>query len=209
MFDSIYMAMQSGSVVGLFLRVLPITLLVGMGYAVYRYIKIKRQGICVVWSSEIMRWLFVCYLTGLVNLVLVPSNLWGSIWYSMRVGVVEINWGQPFSGGFNLVPTFVKCLTGEFTMGSWVREMLTGNLLMFLPMGFFLPFISQRVNNHTILKIAVIIPVVVEIVQIVVGRSFDVDDLLLNFAGIILGYFVAVGVKALAARFQKGEEETA
>ncbi|MFR2023977.1 MAG: VanZ family protein [Clostridia bacterium] len=33
--------------------------------------------------------------------------------------------------------------------------------------------------------------------QPVVGRSFDVDDLILNFAGIIVGYFVAIGTKSL------------
>lgn len=200
MFDAIYQAMQSGSTIGSFLRVVPITLLVGAGYAVYRYRKIKRQKLSVSWFSEIMRWLFVCYLTGLVNLVLVPGNLWGSIWYSLRVGAAEIEFDLPFSGGVNLMPTVVKCLMGELTVGSWVREMLAGNLLMFLPMGFFLPFVSERIDRRGILKLAVLIPVVIEVIQLVIGRSFDVDDLLLNFVGILLGYYAAVGVKALALR---------
>ena len=38
---------------------------------------------------------------------------------------------------------------------------------------------------------------IVEVIQPVVGRSFDVDDLILNFAGIIVGYFVAIGTKSL------------
>ena len=198
MFEAIYQMMQSGSTMGSFLRVVPITLLVGAGYAVYRWLKIKRQKLSVSWFSEIMRWLFVCYLTGLVNLVLVPGNLWGSIWYSLRVGAAEIEFDQPFSGGFNLVPTVVKCLMGELTLGNWVKEMLVGNLLMFLPMGFFLPFVSERVDRRTIWKLAVILPIAIEIIQLVIGRSFDVDDLLLNFAGIVTGYFAAVGVKALA-----------
>ena len=203
MLDSVYQVMQSGSVIGSFLRVVPITLLVGAGYAVCRHIKVKRQGLCVDWFSEIVRWLFVCYLTGLINLVLVPSNLWGSIWYSLRVGVLEINLGRPFSGGVNLVPTFVECLMGEFTMGSWVREMLTGNLLMFLPMGFFLPFVSEHMDKRGILRIAVVVPVVIEMIQLIIGRSFDVDDLLLNFAGIIIGYAVAVGVKSFVRKLRE------
>ena len=200
MFDAIYQMMQSGSTLGSFLRVVPITLLVGVGYAVYRWVKIKRQRLTVSWFSELMRWLFVCYLTGLVNLVLVPGNLWGSIWYSLRTGAAEIEFDQPFSGGFNLVPTLVKCLLGELTLGSWVKEMLVGNLLMFLPMGFFLPFVSERVDRRNIWKLAVLIPVVIEVIQLMIGRSFDVDDLLLNFAGIVIGYFVAVGVKVLAVK---------
>lgn len=203
MFDSIYHAMQSGTTFGSFLRVVPITLLVGIGYAVYRYIKVKKQSFSVNWFSEIMRLLFVCYLTGLINLVLVPSSLWGGIWYSLRTGTVDIHLDRPFSGGINLVPTLVQCLTGEITIGSWVKEMLTGNLLMFVPMGFFLPFVSERVNNHNFLKIAVIIPVIIEVVQIFIGRSFDVDDLLLNFVGIVIGYYIAVGIKVLAAKRSK------
>lgn len=37
-------------------------------------------------------------------------------------------------------------------------------------------------------------------IQPIVGRSFDVDDLILNFAGIVVGYFLAVGIKTLARR---------
>ena len=79
-----------------------------------------------------------------------------------------------------------------------MRTMLAGNFLMFVPMGFFLPFVLEKVNKQSILKISVIIPIAVEVIQLIVGRSFDVDDLILNFAGIIVGYFIAVAVKALA-----------
>lgn len=57
-----------------------------------------------------------------------------------------------------------------------------------------------RINNRSIWKIAVIVPIVVEVIQPIVGRSFDVDDLILNFAGIVVGYFLAVGIKTLARR---------
>ena len=75
--------------------------------------------------------------------------------------------------------------------------MLAGNLLMLVPMGVFLPFISAKINGKSILKIAIIIPVVIEIIQPIMGRSFDVDDLILNFIGIIVGYLIAVGIKTL------------
>lgn len=79
-------------------------------------------------------------------------------------------------------------------------KMLIYNFLMFIPFGFFLPFISKKINNRSIWKIAVIVPIVVEVIQPIVGRSFDVDDLILNFAGIVVGYFLAVGIKTLARR---------
>ena len=188
----LYSLLNSGSVLSLFLQVIPITLLVGVIYAVYRCIRIKKHGKIVSWGTEIMRWLFVCYLTGLINLILVPANLWMFIWANVFVGYSHSELVF-FSGDFNLVPTVFKLITGELTIGRWVLKMLVYNFLMFVPFGFFLPFVSEKINNRSIWKVAVIVPIVVEVIQPVVGRSFDVDDLILNFAGIIVGYFVAVG----------------
>ena len=143
-----------------------------------------------------MRWLFVCYLTGLINLILVPANLWMFIWANVFVGYSHSELVF-FSGDFNLVPTVFKLITGELTIGRWVLKMLVYNFLMFVPFGFFLPFVSEKINNRSIWKVAVIVPIVVEVIQPVVGRSFDVDDLILNFAGIIVGYLVAIGTKSL------------
>lgn len=195
MLDSIYQIMKSGTVFGQFMQVIPITCVVGILYAVWRVIRVKKKKLHIQWGAEIMRWLFVCYLTGLINLVLVPSNMWSHFFFFLKNGYPAGDLDPLFSGGFNLTPTLLKCLMGEYTIGRWVRDMLTGNLLMFIPMGFFLPLVSERVGRHNILKIAVAVPVVVEVIQIIIGRSFDVDDLILNFAGIVAGYFIAVGIK--------------
>ena len=158
-----------------------------------------KKKISVGKGREIMRLLFVCYLTGLINLTLTPRNLWLNIWAFICTGHggsrIEL-----FGGSFNLIPVIFKIISGELTFGSWVKTMLVGNFLMFVPMGLFLPFVSTKINGKSILKIAVIIPVAVEIIQPIVGRSFDVDDLILNFIGIVVGYFIAVGIKSLICK---------
>jgi glycopeptide antibiotics resistance protein len=78
--------------------------------------------------------------------------------------------------------------------------MMAYNFLMFLPLGFFLPFVSEKVNIRSVWKYAIIIPIVVEVIQPVVGRSFDVDDLILNFAGIVVGFFIAAAIKSVALK---------
>ena len=181
MFNSIYRTMMSGSILGLFLQVVPITCLVGGIYAAIRYAVIKKQSRTVIWRSEIMRLLLVGYLTGLY----------------LRNGYSGCEIAPLFSGSFNFVPTFLKVHTGEFTIGRWVRTMLEGNLVMFVPMGFFLPLVSKKIKARNIWWLAILIPFFVEILQPVIGRSFDVDDVLMNFAGIIVGYLVAVTVKVL------------
>ena len=189
--SKIYSIMNSGSVFGLFLQVIPITLLAGIVYADLRCVYVKRHNVSVRLGTESARLLFVLYLTGLVNLVLVPANLWICIWANIFVGyshsVITL-----FSGDFNLVPTVLEMLAGRITPGRWTLTMLAYNLLMFVPLGFFLPIVSEKIRNRNILKIAVIVPVSVELIQPVVGRSFDTDDIILNFVGIILGYFIAV-----------------
>lgn len=178
-----------------FLQVVPITLLVWLAYIGYKVIHLKKSGEAVCKYKEIMRLLFVCYLTGLTNLILVPADLWMFIWSNIFIGYSHSEITL-FSGEFNLVPTIFKLIAGELTLGRWVLKMLIYNFLMFMPLGFFLPFIFEKVNNKNIWKIAVIIPIVVELIQPVFDRSFDVDDLILNFAGIIIGYFIAVIIKA-------------
>ena len=116
MFDGLYAVVMSGSLIGIFLQVVPITFLVGLVYAIYRLVKIRKRELSVSWGAEIMRWLFVCYLTGLINLVLVPRNFWTYIWFYLYNGYSGGELDPLFSGNFNLVPTFLKAQTGEFTI---------------------------------------------------------------------------------------------
>lgn len=194
---AVYHILKDESFIGIFCRVIPITCLVGIVYEFFRYAKIKKKGTCPLWRNEIFRALFVCYLTGLFNLVLVPQNLWIAIWFYIFNGYSGVEIGTLFTFNFNFVPTLLKWWMGEFILGRWVLEMLIGNVLMYLPMGFFLPFISKKVNKRSIFMFAIIIPLIVESLQPIVGRSFDVDDLFCNFIGIIIGYCLATVIMYL------------
>ena len=120
--SKLYSLLNSGSVLSLFLQVIPITLLVGAIYAVYRCIRIKKHGNTVSWGTEIMRWLFVCYLTGLINLILVPAKLWMFIWANVFVGYSHSELVF-FSGDFNLVPIVFKLLA-SLDKGTHARRTL-------------------------------------------------------------------------------------
>lgn len=65
-----------------------------------------------------------------------------------------------------------------------------GNVLMFVPLGLLLPWLSARLRKlwRTLLASAAMIAAV-EILQLLSLRGFgDVDDLLLNLIGCTLGY---------------------
>lgn len=192
--DAVYHILKDGSFIGTFCRVIPITCLVGIVYVIFRYTKIKKQRTHPLWGREIFRALFVCYLTGLFNLVLVPRNHWIAIWFYLFNGYSGVEIGTLFTFDFNFVPTLLK----------WFRlEMLVGNLLMYVPMGFFLPFVSDKANNRSIVKLAIVIPIVIESIQPIVGRSFDVDDLICDFIGIIAGYCIAMVIMRLKNKANK------
>lgn len=187
--------MNSGTFLGYFLQAVPVTVVVGIVYTIFRLVFLRRRKCHIIWFSEAMRSLLVCYLTGLCSLVILPANFWLGVYDGIFFGWWE--YIGPFFqfGEVNLIPTIVKCLSGEFALSSWVNEMLVGNVVMFMPFGFFLPFVTERLNKKRALAIAVIVPVVVEFLQFIIGRSFDIDDLICNFFGIAVGFLISNGAK--------------
>lgn len=199
MFIEIYrlfrMEMNSGSILGYFLQAVPITIIIGSIYSINRLVFLKHRSLHIVWFSEFMKLAFVCYMTGLCSLVILPTNFWLSFFDAFFFGWWK-DVGSIFNfGEINLIPTIVMCLSGDYTLGSWVKDMIVGNIIMFIPLGFFLPFVFKNLNRRKSFMISLIVPFVIEFLQLFVGRSFDIDDLICNFLGIIIGFIIANMIK--------------
>ncbi len=67
---------------------------------------------------------------------------------------------------------------------------LIGNVVMFIPLGIFLPWIWQRLRSFfKVLLIVVVIIVCIEALQYAFSLgSCDIDDLILNVPGAMIGY---------------------
>ncbi|MFF3969241.1 VanZ family protein [Streptomyces rubiginosohelvolus] len=68
-----------------------------------------------------------------------------------------------------------------------------GNVLLGVPFGLLLPFfVPRRLRMIRTTLLAAVAMAVVELIQgaLVQGRAFDIDDVILNTAGALLGYFV-------------------
>ena len=77
-----------------------------------------------------------------------------------------------------------------------------GNIAGFLPAGFFLPIVSRRSKKwYNTFLICFLFSLSVETVQLVfkVG-SFDVDDIMLNVSGAVLGYILYQIVQTVRSR---------
>jgi len=65
-----------------------------------------------------------------------------------------------------------------------------GHMLSFSPLGYFLPRLRSRFQNwKTFLWTIIVIVTIIELIQLLtMSGSFDVDDILLNTIGAILGF---------------------
>ncbi|WP_048824939.1 VanZ family protein [Bacillus sp. B-jedd] len=96
---------------------------------------------------------------------------------------------------YNLIPfkTINRYFHYSFQPGlSMVTDEFFGNILAFLPFGFFLPFLFAKVKSTGLAAgWTFLLSLTVEIAQFIfrVG-AFDVDDLILNTIGGSIGYSI-------------------
>ena len=105
------------------------------------------------------------------------------------------------SSGINIIP-FTEILRYEIGSNAFNMNVL-GNILIFLPFGYFISsYVKAKKVNH-ILFISIITSFTVEIVQHYIGRSFDIDDILLNVVGSILGFLLYISLNAISKHLPK------
>lgn len=113
---------------------------------------------------------------------------------------------SPASTDINLIPfaNTLKCLlpgaAGKETI-FFCWQNMTGNILLFVPLGFLLPLISGTlVSRKRVLIVACALSSSIETIQLLSRlagsfRSVDVDDVLLNTLGAGVGFALFVLVK--------------
>ncbi|MCD8147585.1 MAG: VanZ family protein [Clostridiales bacterium] len=193
---------------------------VGVGLLVYtvaRVIYIRVNHRQVNWKRELMLCLFVSYLVGLASQTVFPTWLIANYdgepyfyFYLRGVGVhlirsstegirVECSFnGSGPLDNVNLIPlkTILSQLSGQIPVnGDEVVETsilnLLGNVLLFSPIGFFLPALWLKYQTpKRVLWMGLRITVTVEILQYLIGRSTDIDDVILNTLGVMLGFLI-------------------
>lgn len=90
-------------------------------------------------------------------------------------------------GTNNFIP-FKEILRYNFGSRLFIKNII-GNMVMFVPYGFFVSLYGKTVNWKSAFGLVFIASVVIESTQLAIGRVFDVDDILLNVSGGMIGYF--------------------
>ena len=112
-----------------------------------------------------------------------------------RGGAVENYWEQldehMILTPFQTIRSFLRSLQhGSLTQKRLAIVNLVGNVIMFVPLGFFVPILWKRTRKFGwhIMMMALII-FVVELTQLfTLLGTCDVDDLLLNLVGTTMGF---------------------
>ena len=66
---------------------------------------------------------------------------------------------------------------------------LLANLLLFSPIGLFLPLLWKKFRKiKNVILAGVLVSTSVEMIQFFIGRSSDIDDVFLNTLGVCVGY---------------------
>ena len=88
----------------------------------------------------------------------------------------------------NFIP-FQEIFRYEIGSRLFIKNII-GNILLFLPYGYFASEYLKSKKVWPICFLTMIVTLTIECVQLNIGRTFDIDDVILNTMGGILGYFL-------------------
>lgn len=136
------------------------------------------------------RWLVACSLLA-YSAILVKFVVFKSI-PTIHIGHLKFRFGGTRRGPANLTP--FKTLWPLFTgRGNHLIAMvnLLGNIVPFIPLGVLAPLVYRRMNWQSSVVLAIAVGLAMEAMEVVFRVGiFDVDDILLNALGVMIGFWV-------------------
>lgn len=95
----------------------------------------------------------------------------------------DVNYGTS-----NFTP-FKEMLRYDIGSSLFFKNVL-GNILLFIPLGFYAGYYTKSKNIIPMFIIVAISSTTIEFTQLNIGRTFDIDDIILNVTGGILGFLL-------------------
>ncbi|MBP1535712.1 MAG: VanZ family protein [Ruminiclostridium sp.] len=162
--------------------------------------KVRKRG----FLNETIRLLLFAWFAELVAVIFLPPNLWenlllliekGSYWASNDVLAL------PGEYRINLIPMVVQVLINQYIELSDIA-MFLANIAIFIPLGLALPFIFKKSNLLKIFLSGLVITLTIELIHpFFYGRSGDIDDVIANALGAVMGYFLYLFLNKLFPSF--------
>lgn len=134
---------------------------------------------------------FVLYIICLLNFVVV--KYFGNIGrVAERVRSILANRNEGF-WNIELRPSILSTI--DYYLKSSLFDIVTlyflFNILIFIPLGFLLPLLAKKPSLLKTLRNSIVIILSIECIQFVTCLGvFDVDDIILNMVGSVMGYAI-------------------
>jgi glycopeptide antibiotics resistance protein len=177
-----------------------IILLIIMSYVVVRSILVCRKyrnNIQVHWQKEIIKFLFVVYISLVISVTLFPLPVGFHYEYDNLFRSINIIPLVTIINNFSQVGT---AYDGDvFFMISLIVRNVGGNILLLMPLGFLVPVIWNKAKDFKeVTLIGFAVSIVIELLQLLESfggewdRVTDIDDVICNVVGTIIGYLIYV-----------------
>lgn len=166
-------------------------------WALARLLFLRRRGrkAAADWRHEVLLAVFVLYLAALASQTILPRIGWAD-------GMLTI---QRWNGGPpNYKPFYMIRLMLFRAKDPVYRAVnLLGNVAIFLPLGVLPPLLWPRWRKRCAILLGMGVSIFIELVQPLVGRTRDVDDLILNTLGALLGWLIVLLVQTVRRHKRK------
>lgn len=152
--------------------------------------------------------LLVIAIFGILALTLWPTYIWvdsPGVWGDIRILIERPTW----KSSLNLIPfsVFRDYLEDLFKGPVFFLVTLVnffGNLAMFIPIGFFPALLFRNASWKRSVLIGLGMSTLIEVAQYFIVRNTAVDDIILNTAGALCGYFLFLLIRKCWPKFASG-----
>lgn len=108
---------------------------------------------------------------------------------------------------YNLIPFKTIVDYAEYVTMDYAFINLLGNLFPFMPFGFFLPLCWEKMRFWNTALVGFLFSLVCEILQdVTMTGYFDVDDIIMNMCGVLLGYGCYFVFRFVVKKIKKHKE---
>ena len=162
--------------------------------AMWRFLRkktFKKNGIITTAEHEIASVLFVMFMAALISQTVI-TDLSGISLENLEIHTERIN----------LIP-FKEIKIAFYLGGSFFLVNFIGNLVMFLPIAFFTGLLYNKSSFLKCVLITAAFSVFVEVCQLPQDRGTDIDDVILNTLGGVMGYALYLIVGRIFPEFTK------
>jgi glycopeptide antibiotics resistance protein len=156
-----------------------------------------RNNIQVHWLQEMIKFLFVIYISLVISVTLFPLPIGFHYEYDNLFRSINL---VPLATIINNISQIGTAYDGDvFFMISLIVRNVGGNVLLLMPLGFLAPIVWNKAKGlkaATLLGLGV--SITIELLQLLEsfgggwGRVTDIDDVICNVVGAIIGYLIYV-----------------